>query len=118
MSPLLLETVVALAAVSIVLALIDVVRDRDPSWATVGTLGALEVTLVLQAVVGLIKLSQTSRDVSGLPFTAYLIGAVLVPPIAFVWAVTERSRWGTAVLVVGSVAVIALEFRLDQIWGG
>ena len=55
---------------------------------------------------------------SGLPFMAYLVLAVVIPPVSFVWAATERTRWGTAVIVVGAVATIALELRLDQIWGG
>ena len=67
---------------------------------------------------GLVKLAATDHDVSGLPFTAYLVLAAADPPIAFVWAATERTRWGTAVIVVGALAMIALEFRLDQIWGG
>jgi hypothetical protein len=117
-STVLLTIVVVLAAASALLALLDVARDRDPSWWTAGALVALEVALLVQVVVGLVRLAQTDRDVSGLPFTLYLLGAVLVPPIAFLWAATERSRWGTSVIVVGALAVIALELRLDQIWGG
>ena len=118
MSSVLLTIVVVLACASALLALVDVARDRDPSWFTAGALVALDAALITQVVVGLVRLAQTDRDVSGLPFTLYLILAVLVPPVAFVWAATERTRWGTAVLVVGSLAVVALEFRLDQIWGG
>lgn len=118
MSTALLSIVVVLAVASAVLALLDVTRGRDPTWFTAGALVALEAVLLVQAVVGLVRLAQTDRDVSGVPFTLYLIGAVLVPPIAFLWAATERSRWGTGVIVVGALAVVALEFRLDQIWRG
>jgi hypothetical protein len=116
--PVLLALAVTLAAATAVLALIDVMRDREPTWWTGGALAATELVLLVQLVVGLVKLAATDRDVSGLPFTAYLVLAVLIPPVAFVWAATERTRWGTAVIVVGALATIALEFRLDQIWGG
>ena len=109
--------IVVLASVVVVLSLVAAIRDREPDWWIVGTLGLVELGLIVQLVVGLIALARTNRDVSGVPFTAYLIGSVLVPPAAFIWAATERTRWGTAVLAVGGVAVIALEFRLAQIWG-
>lgn len=118
MSSVLLTILIVLALVTALLALIDIIRGTDPSWFTVGALVATELLLVVQVVNGLVRLSQTDRDVSGLPFTAYLVGAVLIPPIAFVWAATERTRWGTAVIVVGALAVAAVELRLDQIWGG
>jgi hypothetical protein len=115
--PALLTTLVVLAVAVAVLALVDVTRSREPGWWAVGSLGLLELGLLAQCVTGLVRLAHTGRDVSGLTFTAYLVGAVLVPPAAFVWAAAERTRWGSAVLVVAALAVVALEFRLDQIWG-
>jgi hypothetical protein len=114
----LLVLVVVLAVATALFALVDVARDRDPGWWTAGALAATELVLLVQLVVGLVKLAGTDRDVSGLPFIAYLVLALVVPPASFLWAATERTRWGTAVIIVGAVATIALEFRLDQIWGG
>jgi hypothetical protein len=114
----LLVLVVVLAVATALLALVDVARDRDPGWWTAGALATTELVLLVQLVVGLVKLAGTDRDVSGLPFIAYLVLALVIPPASFLWAATERTRWGTAVIVVGAVATIALEFRLDQIWGG
>jgi hypothetical protein len=113
----LLVLVVVLAVATALFALVDVARDRDPGWWTAGALAATELVLLVQLVVGLVKLAGTDRDVSGLPFIAYLVLALVVPPASFLWAATERTRWGTAVIIVGAVATIALEFRLDQIWG-
>ncbi len=118
MSAVLTALVVVLAVLTALLAVVDIVRDRDPGWFTTGGLAALDVALLVQVVVGVVRLGQTDRDVNGLTFSAYLVGAVLIPPVAFVWAATERTRWGTAVIIVGALAVIAVEFRLDQIWGG
>ncbi len=115
-TPLVLVLVV-LGVVVAVLALVDVARDREPGWGAVGALAVLEVGLVVQCVLGFVALADTGRDVNGLTFSAYLVGTLLVPPAAFVWAVTERSRWGTAVVALGGLAVLALEGRLNQIWG-
>ncbi len=116
-APLVLVLVVLGVAVA-VLALVDVARDREPGWGAVGTLAVLEVGLVVQCVAGFVALAGTDREVNGLTFSAYLVGTVLVPPAAFLWAVTERSRWGTAVVAIGGLAVLALEGRLNQLWGG
>ncbi len=116
-TPLVLVLVV-LGVVVAVLALIDVARDREPGWGAVGTLAVLEVGLVVQVVLGFVALANTDREVNGLTFSGYLVGTLLVPPAAFLWAVTERSRWGTAVVAIGGLAVLALESRLNQIWGG
>ena len=118
MISVLLVLVVVLAVATALFALVDVARDRDPGWWTAGALAATELVLLVQLVVGLVKLAGTDRDVSGLPFIAYLVLALVIPPASFLWAATERTRWGTAVIIVGAVATIALEFRLDQIWGG
>ncbi len=115
-TPLVLVLVV-LGVVVAVLALVDVARDREPGWGAVGALALLEVGLVVQCVLGFVALADTDRGVNDLTFSAYLVGTLLVPPAAFVWAVTERSRWGTAVVAIGGLAVLALEGRLNQIWG-
>jgi len=116
-APLVLVLVVLGGAVA-VLALADVARNREPGWGAVGTLAVLEVGLLVQCVLGFVALADTDRDVNGLTFSAYLAGTLLVPPAAFLWAVTERSRWGTAVVALGGLAVLALEGRLNQIWAG
>lgn len=111
-----MTTVVALAVLVSLLGLVDVIRDREPGWWTIGGLAILEIALLVQCVTGLIRLAQTDRAVNGVTFTAYLVGALLVPPAAFVWAATERTRWGTAVIILGGLTAVALEYRLDQIW--
>lgn len=84
--------------------------------AYAGLLVLIEVALLAQAVVGLVNLATTDRSVDGLSFAGYLVGALLVLPIAVFWSLAERTRWGTAVLVVGALAVPVLIVRLDHLW--
>lgn len=77
---------------------------------------ALEVALLAQLVGGSIALAGTSRDVNAVTFIGYLLTALLIPPLAVVWSVAEKTRWGTAVLVVAALTVAFLVFRLEQIW--
>ena len=46
----------------------------------------------------------------------YLISAAIIPPLAVVWALTDRSRWSTVVLGVGAFAVAVMAYRMYQIW--
>lgn len=107
-----LSVLVGLAAV------VDIVRDRLPGWWLVGAIGVLEIALIVQCVIGFVQLSGTDRDVSGFTFGGYLVGLVLLPPIAILWALAERSRSGTAVLVVLALVVPVLILRLEQVWAG
>ena len=110
---------IVLVAVSLVLALaatVYVVRDRAIDRWLIAGWALLEVGLLVQLVVGIALLSGTERDVDGLTFVGYLVGCLLVPPAAVVWALGERSRAGTAVLIAAGVVVPFLLLRLGQIW--
>jgi uncharacterized membrane protein YozB (DUF420 family) len=104
----------AFAAGTGVLAL----RDRAVGRRTLLAAAVVELGFVVQLVVGVVLLARTDRDVSGVLFVAYLVGAVLVLPVAVVWAQAERTRWGTTVLVVAGLVDAVLLARLQQIWGG
>ena len=115
----LLETVLiyaglALAAVATAYVVIDRVTDR----LLVAAFAVLEVALLVQVVVGCVALAQTSRDVNGIVFVGYLVGTCLFVPAGVWWALGEKSRAGTAALVVVGLVVAVLELRLGQIWAG
>jgi hypothetical protein len=77
---------------------------------------ALEVGLLAQLVVGIVKLGTDDRQVETATFLGYLITLLLVPPLAAFWGLMERTRWGPAVLVVGCLTVPVLILRSQQVW--
>jgi len=95
-----------------------ILRDRPVDDALFYAAAALEVVLVAQLVGGCVALSATERDVAGATFVGYLLTAVIAPPVAIVWGIAEKTRWGTAVVVLGMLTVAALELRLVALWGG
>jgi hypothetical protein len=115
-------TFVALGAALWGLVLMIANRPVAPDrWFGLGLLGALvllELGLLGQAVVGLVQLFTTDRDIEKLTFGGYLIAPVVIIPVAAFWALAERSRWGPGVLVVGCLSVPVLILRLGQIWDG
>jgi hypothetical protein len=92
--------------------------NRPYGQALAGAVLLLTIALLVQAVAGVITMSNDERDVDELSFIGYLFGPVLVLPYAAVWAASERSRWGPSVLIVGCLAVPVMIVRLRQIWEG
>ncbi len=110
-----------LIAASFVLAAVAVVQlalDRPAGNLLLGLAALLEVGLVAQTVVGIVSLATDGDDVNGLVFVGYLIATVLFLPVATVWALGERSRGGTAVLVIAALVVPVLIVRTQQVWVG
>lgn len=110
--------VVAAWAAVLVLANRPVVIDKWHGLVLLGGAAVVELGLLTQAVVGFVNLAGTDRQVDGLTFGGYLVGILLVLPLAGFWSLAERTRWGSAVLVVGCLAVAVLIVRLGQIWDG
>jgi hypothetical protein len=114
-----LSAVIIVAALLIGLyALYRVVRNRGLDDPLLFALGGLEILLLVQLVAGLIAAASTERDIETATFVGYLVGVVVLPPLAAGWALLERTRWGSAVIVVLGIVVAVMVVRLDQIWTG
>lgn len=111
------QTALIVAALVLALgAVVYVALDRSPDLGLVGACAVLEVALVAQLVVGIVRLAGTDRDVNALVFVGYLVGVLLILPAGVLWSLAERSRGATAVLVVAALTVAFLVVRLSQIW--
>jgi uncharacterized membrane protein len=112
--------VYATAGITVAVTIVLLVRDEPAAnrdWVFV-LLGVAELVLLVQLVVGCVLLANTEREVSGVLFVSYLVGVALVFPIGAFWSLAERTRAGTAVLLLAALTVAGLEVRLDAIWGG
>jgi hypothetical protein len=93
-----------------------IVRDVRPGRATYALLALVEVGLVAQLVIGLGKVFGDHEGVSVATYVGYLVGALVIVPLAAGWAWAERTRSGTGVLLVGIVVLPVLFVRLHDIW--
>jgi hypothetical protein len=107
---------VALSLAAMVFAVVLAALDRRINWWVLGLAGAVEVALLAQLVVGIVQLVSTERNVSGVLFIAYLVGALIVLPVGALWAMAESSRWGAGALAIALVVIPVLELRLHDIW--
>ncbi|WP_127480952.1 hypothetical protein [Nocardioides pantholopis] len=113
-----MAVVLALTAVAAGSVIVLLIRDRTAGDPTFAVLALAELALLVQMVVGLVALGGTEREVPGVTFVSYLISIVLVLPIGAFWSLAERTRAGTAVLLVALLTVVALEVRLHSLWSG
>ena len=118
MSSWVVGTVLVLCGLTTILLVVHLIRDRAAEDGMFVLLGITELVLLAQLVGGCIALGNTERDVDGTLFVSYLVGVALALPIGAFWSLAERTRAGTAVVLLAVLTVAALEVRLDAIWAG
>jgi hypothetical protein len=106
----------ALVAVLVIWLLVLIVQGRSPGDWLYGALGLLELGLVAQLVIGLVRLGGEHIGVNVAAYVGYLVGSIVIVPVAFLWSVGERSRAGTGVLLVAVLVIPVLFVRLHQLW--
>ncbi|GGF92689.1 hypothetical protein GCM10007304_03170 [Rhodococcoides trifolii] len=78
----------------------------------------IEIVVVAQAVIGFAAMFAGDRDIHRLTFSAYLVGLLFIVPVGTWWALGDRSRGGTGVLIVANLTLAAMVLRLTNIWDG
>jgi len=98
---------------------IEGARGKDPLWWHLAVVAAVELLLLVQAVIAVVLLVQGDQiKGSAGVFVAYLVFTVLALPVTLLWGLGEPSRWTLVALAVASLVVAVLVLRLDQIWAG
>ncbi|QYC43940.1 hypothetical protein Nocox_31815 [Nonomuraea coxensis DSM 45129] len=110
--------VITVALLLMLASLVTAIRDRPMGMVLLVGFAVLEVAVLVQ--VGFVIAAVAGGAESPEPATlwGYLIGEVVIPPAAVFLALAERSRWGTAILVVAGFAIAVMNARLGQIWQG
>lgn len=110
----------AQVAVAVVVGLYCVVRGLakgSPNDFAILSLALVELLLFAQLVIAVVAPSVGNSPTGNvIEFYAYLVTALLIPPLALVWALIERNRWSTVVLGVAALAIAVMVYRMQQIW--
>jgi hypothetical protein len=108
---------VGIAATAGILCIIVGLIGKPPADLTMGATLLVELLLV-----GQILLTAVAPALGNVPTGSllelwlYLITALLIPPLAIIWGLVDRSRWSTVILGAGSIAVGIMLYRMDAIW--
>jgi hypothetical protein len=116
MIPALAYAVLALAGVSVVWGIVTTIADKPPGKAQLLFAAAVWLVTVAQSVLAGVRLAAGFRPQSPATLLGYLIGIVLLIPVAWFWANSERTRYSGLVLAVAALAVLAMTLRLLILW--
>jgi hypothetical protein len=108
--------ITAVCLLSALWLVVLLLRDRTPDRRFLNVMLGIEVLLLVHLVVGVVKVTDAPSGVSVWEYVGYLVGAVLVVPMGVVWSSGEKSRGGTAVLLVALLLVPFMFVRLADIW--
>ena len=116
MIPALAYVVLVLAGVAVIWGIVTTIADKPPGKAQLLFAAAVWLVTLVQSVVAGIRLAAGFRPQSPATLIGYLIGIVLLIPVAWFWANTERTRYSGLVLAVAALAVLAMTLRLLTLW--
>jgi hypothetical protein len=108
--------VVAVAAVATIWGVVTAVANKPPGKAQLLFAAGVEVVTVVQSIIAGAKLAAGFRPVELATTIGYLICIVILIPIAWLWANTERTRFSGIVLAVAALGVLAMTLRLLVLW--
>ena len=118
MLPPLAILVVLLALALAAWAAAFAVRDRAVVLRQLKGAAVVEAVLVLQVLAAVVATVRGEAPADAVTFWGYLLTALVVLPLAAVWAFAERTRWSSVVLLVAALTIVVMQWRLLQIWGG
>jgi len=111
---------VVLVGVAVLTGLLCVglgLAGRKPADISLISLIVVEVLVLAQIVIAIVAPAFGNTPTGNpLEFWVYLATAAIIPPLAVLWALVERTRWSTVVLGVGALAVAVMAYRMHQIW--
>jgi hypothetical protein len=108
----------ALCLLSAVWLVVLLVRDRTPGHFLLNVMVVIELGLLVNLVLGIVRVTDAPAKVSEPVYTGYLVGALLLVPAGVIWSSGERSRGGTGVLLLAVLLVPFMFVRLAGIWAG
>jgi len=116
MIPGLAYAVIALAGAAVVWGLVTAITDRPPGRAQLLFAAGVWLVTLAQSIVAGVQLAGGFRPASLATTIGYLIGIVVLIPIAWLWANVERTRFSGVVLAVAALSVLAMTLRLLTLW--
>ena len=111
MSGVLVAVVCALCLLMGIWAVAAVARDTRIGRPHLVGLGLVELAVLALVVDGFVELATGTRPVEFATSIAYLVVAPFILPAGAFWALADRSRPSTLVLVVACFAVIVIAYR-------
>jgi hypothetical protein len=109
----------AVTAVALLLtawALVEVVRGKAPHRPLLAGVAGLEALLVVQVIVAVVKVVTDRAPDELATFLGYLIASLIILPVGYFWAWSEKNRSATGVVALACLVIPVLVLRMNQVW--
>jgi hypothetical protein len=116
MIPGLAYAVLVLTGAAALWGLLTAALDKPPGKAQLLFDAFVWLVTLVQSGIGLARIAAGFRPPETATTIGYLIAVLVVIPLAWFWANTERTRWSGVVLAIAALAVLAMTLRLLQLW--
>jgi hypothetical protein len=93
------------------------VADRRPLTLLAYGLVTVEVAALVQVLVAIVQVVRGERPDEAATFVGYALTSLLVPPVGALWALSDKSKWGTGAAGVAALVLAVLTVRMLQVWG-
>lgn len=91
-------------------------RDRPVIFIQLIAAAVVVAGIIAQMVLAAVALVGDTHTADAWVLWGYLITAALVLPAAGWWALMDRSRWSSVVLVVAAFTIAVMQLRVWQLW--
>lgn len=108
--------VIVLSLAGTVWGLVTAIADKPPGAKQLIFAAGVELFTVVQTVVALAKLALGYRPVEPATTIGYLVVVVILIPLAWFWANTERTRFSGVVMAIAALSVFGMTLRLLTLW--
>jgi hypothetical protein len=93
------------------------IADRRPLTLLAYGLVTVEAAALVQVLVAIVQVVRGERPNEVATFIGYALTSILVPPVGALWALSDKSRWGTGAAGVAALVLAVLTVRMKQVWG-
>ena len=110
----------AVMAISVLVGLgllLLAVLDRRPLDRIAAGLLLVEGAALVQVLVCIVQAVRGERPTQTATFIGYALTSLLVPPAGALWALSEKTKWGTAAAGISALVLAVLTLRMRQVWG-
>lgn len=108
--------VIALSLVATLWGLVTAVADKPPGAKQLIFAAVVELVTVVQSIIGLARIALGFRPVELATTIGYLLVIVILIPLAWLWANTERTRFSGVVMAIAGLSVFGMTLRLLTLW--
>jgi hypothetical protein len=105
------SVLVGLGAIGLALA------NRRPLTLLAYGLVLIELAALVQVVVAVVQAVRGDRPTEVATFIGYALTSLLAPPVGALWALSDKSKWGTGAAGVAALVLAVLTLRMQQVWG-